>query len=438
MKRIILGILLVLLFGCTKIGPIIVSAPASPIIVQPTTIIVQAELAKLSYYGKTSYELKTAQQGFVNIDSLRETFGIRRIGIFRGSNNLGYTYADVNFDGLEDIVYTIESDVPYKKYRPVVFIKTKNGKYTLDDNASMFPAEYGGSYDARKVITADFNNDSLADVLILGNGVDGSGNPNLQGPGPTLFLSQKGNTMYKMAIMPTQWNNLSLHGIAAGDINGDGNIDIVTDHRWPMMAYGNGDGTFKFVEWPQYDNYHIELSHEIVDVNGDGFNDIIMAGSEFMPYSPNKITKSVIFWNRNGVISPTDTTCIPIVDTANNDYSTIVDIVCNDIDGDGKNEIILDRTTGGQVGRPTAPPYNGFSLTFYKSVDNFKSFNNVTNMFMTTNTYPYLYGNAGRWVPHLNLYKENGNLILRAEVSTSNLDPYLMFWKQNATTKLFN
>lgn len=437
MKRVIFALGILFFIACSKPDSIIqTTIVQSPII--PVTPTVVPPLLPLVYLGKTSYSLKVPQQGFANIDSIRETFGIRRVGIFRGNNNLGYTYADVNNDGLEDIVYTVESDQPYQKYRPIYFLKTKTGKYTLDSNASFFPIEYKGSFDARRVITADFNNDSLADVLILGNGVDGSRDPNLQGPGPTLFLSQKGSQLFKMGTMPSQWKDLSLHSVASGDINGDGNIDIVTDQRWPMIAYGNGDGTFKFVEWPQYDNYHIELSAEIVDVNKDGFNDIIMAGSEFMPYSPNKISKSVIFWNRNGLISPTDTTCIPIVDTANNDYSTIVDIVCADIDGDGKNEIILDRTTGGQVGRPTAPPYNGFQLTFYKSTNGFKSFIDVTTTFMIKSTYPYNFGGAGRWIPHLNFYQENGNNILRAEISTSNIDPYIMFWKQDPTSKIFS
>ena len=65
MKKIILGLIVVILFGCSKTAPIVVT---------PSTPIVEV-LPKIVYYGKTSYELKNTNK-FINIDSLRNTFGI--------------------------------------------------------------------------------------------------------------------------------------------------------------------------------------------------------------------------------------------------------------------------------------------------------------------------------------------------------------------------
>ena len=434
MKNIILAFIIVTLFGCSKIAPgtyVFPRIKKETIVPSPPTIVFKP----LSYFGKTSYALKVPQQGFVNIDSLRTIFGVRNVGQYGGNGSLGFTYVDINNDGLEDIFYTIRTDIPYKKHRPQVFLKNKNGNYTYDGNASQLPDEYMGSYDCRKVIIGDFNNDSIPDILMANMGPDGVTDLSLQ-DGSALFISQKGNTKYKQVQLPAQIKDIAFHGMAAGDLNKDGNLDIVcVGMRWPRILYGKGDGTFNYVEWPQYDN-HDYLSVEIVDVNKDGLNDIIMAGAEYKAFGPVKINKSVIFWNKNGVINSKDTTCLPMVDITANDYNNVMDIVCDDIDGDGINEIILDRTTGGQVPFNN-PAYNGFQLAFYKATNNFKSFADATNTFIKTATYPYAEPNTGRWMAHMFLYNDDGILTLRGNITTSNILPYTKIWKQNKTTKLF-
>lgn len=428
MKNILLGLFVVTLFGCSKTAPIVVT-PTPP----PTPIV--EVLSKIVYYGKTSYSLKVPQQGFVNIDSLRTLFGVRNVGQYNGNGSLGFTYVDINNDGLEDILYTIRTDIPYTKHRPQVFLKNKNGSYTYDGNASQLPVEYVGSYDCRKIIIGDFNNDSIPDILMANMGPDGVTDVALQ-DGSALFISQKGNTKYKQIELPAQIKDIAFHGMAAGDLNKDGNLDIVcVGMRWPRILYGNGNGTFNYVEWSKYDNYDF-LSVEIVDVNKDGLNDIIMGGAEYKAFGPVKINKSVIFWNKNGIINSNDTTCLPIVDTTANDYNAVMDIVCDDIDDDGINEIIIDRTTGGQIPFNNKA-YNGFQLAFYKSTNNFVSFTNVTTTFIKTATYPYVEFNTGRWMAHMFLYNDNGILTLRGDITTSNIAPYIQNWKQNKITKQF-
>jgi len=430
MKNIVLGFILVTLVSCSKTATSVIK----PVIVQP---IVQLPIivTPLSYIGKTSYSVKVPQQGFVNIDSLRTVFGVRNVGQWNGNGSLGFTYIDINNDGLEDILYTIRTDIPYTKYRPVVFLKTKSGGYTYDDNASQLPADYKGSYDCRKIIVGDFNNDSIPDMLLATMSPDGVTDPTLQ-DGSALFISQKGNPTYKQVELPAQIKDIAFHGIAAGDINNDGKLDVVcVGSRWPRILYGNGDGTFNYTEWIQYDN-HDYLSVEIVDVNKDGLNDIIMGGAEYKAFGPTKINKSVIFWNKTGMINNSDTTCLPMVDTTSNDYNAVMDIACADIDGDGINEIIIDRTTGGQIPFNNKP-YNGFQLAFYKSTNGFKSFTDVTSTFIKTATYPYIEYNTGRWMVHMFLYNENGALKLRGDITTSNISPYTKNWKQNTITKIF-
>ena len=114
MKKVILGLMIVLLFGCSKTAPIVVT---------PSTPIVEV-LPKIVYYGKTSYELKNTNK-FINIDSLRNTFGIKNVGRYNGTNNYGFVYVDINNDGREDIFYPYSSDGEFNT-KPDVFIN--NGK----------------------------------------------------------------------------------------------------------------------------------------------------------------------------------------------------------------------------------------------------------------------------------------------------------------------
>jgi hypothetical protein len=153
MKKVILGLIVVTLFGCSKTAPIIVT----PIVVTPIT---PTQLPKIVYYGKTSYELKNTNK-FINIDSLRNLFGIKNVGRWRGTNNLGFVYVDMNNDGREDIFYPYSSDGEFNT-KPDVFINNGNS-YTKDN--SMLPTDYSGNQNTRKTIVGDFNNDSLPDIF---------------------------------------------------------------------------------------------------------------------------------------------------------------------------------------------------------------------------------------------------------------------------------
>ncbi len=72
-------------------------------------------------------------------------------------------------------------------------------------------------------------------------------------------------------------------GAAAGDLNNDGNVDLVTANFFGgngTMLLGNGDGTFQAgVELPMLEPGSIEtvgvVAAAVGDVNGDGWNDIV-------------------------------------------------------------------------------------------------------------------------------------------------------------------
>jgi hypothetical protein len=400
MKKIILGLIVVTLFGCSKTAPIIVK----PIVITP---IIPTELPKIVYYGKTSYELKNTNK-FISIDSLRNTFGIKNVGRYNGTNNLGFVYVDMNNDGREDIFYPYSSDGEFNT-KPDVFINNGNS-YTKDN--SMLPLEYNGNQNTRKTIVGDFNNDSLPDLFLINHGFED--NNYWPGETNTLLLSDKKTGKYKLGTLPDIGKKF-WHGGASGDLNKDGNIDIVvTAGNYIKVLYGSGDGSFNATDW-KYNGTSGYITIEILDVNKDTQPDIIMTGFEGFPNS-NRYSKSTIFWNNNNEFSNNTIICEP----NSNGWALVLDIVAADIDNDGTTEIILNRTIDSGTNW-----YNGFQLNVYKTTDNYKTFKETNITTYQTN--------SKTWMFKLNLYQKDNVYYLDGII----VNGKVYRWKYNLVTNTF-
>ena len=208
---------------CSKTSTTLNNTSTLPIAVTPTVPI---PLAKIVYSGKTSYALKTPQK-LIDIDPIRTTLGIRSIGKFKGSNNLGFVYVDMNNDGLEDIYYTYASDGNFLTKANVI-INKGNDKYVLDE--SMLPTNFLGTASTRKSVVGDFNNDSLPDIFMCNHGYEelsniGVGTWYLENN--SILLSNKnGAYTYKEF---TELGKAFWHGAASGDLNGDDFIVDIND-----------------------------------------------------------------------------------------------------------------------------------------------------------------------------------------------------------------
>lgn len=176
----------------------------------------------------------------------------------------------------------------------LIYISTEQGRLRLlsGHGDGTFTPATALSGKTRQVLIEDFNGDARPDLafivgpsrvdevttlrLHLGN-ADGTFAPALDRPGP------------------------NQPAIAAGDIDGDGNLDLVLASNAVRLLLGNGDGTF--VAGPEYPRDWTMRQAALRDFNGDGSLDIL-AGFECARGAPD--LGSVLLGDGRGGFVPGD------------------------------------------------------------------------------------------------------------------------------------
>jgi hypothetical protein len=243
----------------------------------------------------------------------------------RGQYTTSVTLADVNGDGKIDAVVANWAS-------STVAVLLGHGDGTFEPAVTY---DAGGA--AWSVAAADVNGDGNPDLLVGNCGPS----PAFSCPGAggsVAVLLGNGDGTFKPAVTYDPGSSTSVLSIALGDVNGDGNSDllIATCNENSLagavgVLLGNGDGTFRPAV--TYDpGARCSYSIAVADVNGDGKPDLVVANSDNSISGSNELV-GVLIGNGDGTFRPA------VTYGSGGEFAD--SIVVADVNGDHKPDLLV-------------------------------------------------------------------------------------------------
>ncbi len=254
---------------------------------------------------------------------------------------LARAYADFNGDGRMDIFYSPLDGTP----DPVpAEVYINNGMGGFDLQPAFLGDDPPGGVHPRKALLGDFNDDGKLDVFVVDHGYD---QPPFPGAPPYAILSSETGYVKAQGLDSIIGFH---HGGASADIDADGDLDVFVTENFTRPFFLVNDGTGNFT----WDASRVEgirgtgiYTAELVDVDRDGYVDLLAAGHEHEGFS-----SQVLWGDASGLFSTSKASILPAI----RGHGIVVDIDVADTDGDGDKDIVLNRT-GDESGPGT---YHGY------------------------------------------------------------------------------
>lgn len=240
--------------------------------------------------------------------------------------------SDFNHDGKPDIVGVD---------RLFMDVALNLGNFQFQNTGMSFLAEVGSSAD---LVIGDLNSDGNQDVVVVGSTLRGFFSGNI-----AIDLGNGDGTFRDASVQPLPAPD-PVHRIAAGDFNGDGKLDVVvtnmdSNSTTVGVFLGNGDGTFQTPSLVTAGSLLTGIA--VGDFNGDGHLDIAVANQGD---GTNPSTVSILLGKGDGsftLSNPVDVGVAPVA------------VAAADLNGDGKLDLVVANGGNGGPGSVSILMGNG-------------------------------------------------------------------------------
>jgi hypothetical protein len=377
----------------------------SPPIKYPAGNGYSVDIGDLNNDGKA--DVAVTAYGGIGVFYQNATGGLDPMVFYPSINNTALdTYklkiGDFNHDGLLDVAVIYWGSTSFGPHAQDVEIYYQNASGKLDPPVSYTVLHDG--WDDLKV--GDVNNDGLLDIIVM----------NGQGFGANLgiLLQQPDGTFGQPVYYDLGGNELTT-GVAVGDISGNKLQDVVVSFggNQPDSKIGtflqNASGTLDPAI--NYSSYDCPEAIEIMDVNGDGKNDVIVAHGGWEALG-------VYRQDGNGNLMAEELYPLPYASHYNPHGLAVVDI-----NGHGSNDVVI------------ADYNNGLVVLYNKIIPTIKVLPSVNKAWPLESTQKILWNSTGiEGNVKIELSRDGGkNWESLADSSPNNGE---MDWKvQGATTK---
>jgi hypothetical protein len=238
----------------------------------------------------------------------------------------GLQVGDVNADGHLDLV-----NCSNWGYDETVLLGDGLGSF----HVAAPPTEIDGDGGPVRLLLRDFNNDGRLDIFV-------------NGPDDDVCLLYFGDGKGNFPAPPLEEGVTHPFGMDAGDLNGDGNLDIAVGSlsigaSTVTILLGDGAGGFTISTFSVNDG---PASNMIGDLNNDGIPDIVVAGA--LPSGLGSAGNFVTTYlgNGRGIFALTQ-------DIQLGTGNLKGDIALGDFDEDGNLDVAFPKTGGGSTGHST-------------------------------------------------------------------------------------
>ena len=262
--------------------------------------------------------------------------------------------ADYNNDGISDVLYigTMNADNAVAgsedtgdicgtkacsgfKPLPSLYLGDKEGQLTYSPQLLIDEREDSGMSLGRQLLVADFNSDDTLDFYVADHGIGTH-----KGVRDSYFLSQPNGTWIESSDTHLSHSNFRVfdHGGATGDIDNDGDMDVVITELNPQKngtsfwcLMNDGSGFLKKRKCGGSNAFGLELA----DIDGDGDLDALVGAHE---YGRNQAFTGIVWNNGKGYFS--QKTALP---QHKKKWGSIPEVSASDLDSDGDLDIVYSR-----------------------------------------------------------------------------------------------